>query len=182
MNLFQLQSFLSIYTDLQVPGWDLRKLYTGSLACMFPLSQRCAIDFPVCFIKDHWANLFAMKHHKLWWLDSDGDYFCGEPVHLLEPGGYVNSNNSARTHLCFTMFDFASIEVIRLPKAQGRVTFCHAQKDSLTEMMNKTTIKIVLQFPTDIARYSTRPMLHIGVWQKRTENQTENQTLEQSVI
>lgn len=124
------------------------------------------------------GSLSKSIHHEAsqtlghWWLDSDGGYFCGEPVHLFEPGGYVNSNNSARTHLCFTMFDFASIEVIKLPKAQGRVTFCHAQQgDSLTEMMSKTTIKIVLQFPTDIARYSTRPMLHTGVWQKRMENQ-----------
>lgn len=91
-----------------------------------------------------------------WWLESDGDYFCGEPAHLLEPGGDVNSNNSARTHLCFAMFDFASVQVTMLPKAQGRVTFCQArQGDSLTVMMSKTTIKIVFQFPTDIARYST---------------------------
>lgn len=45
---------------------DLRKLYTRSLACMYPLSLRWAIDFPVCFIKEHLANLFAMQHHKLW--------------------------------------------------------------------------------------------------------------------
>lgn len=84
-------------------------------------------------------------------------------MYLLEPGGDINSNNTARTHLCFTVLDFASIQVIKLSKAQGRVMFCHAQEgDSLTVMKSKTTIKLLFQFPTDIARYLTRPMLHLG--------------------
>ena len=63
------------------------------------------------------------------------------------------------------------------------VTFCHTQQgDSLIVMISKTIVKMVFQFPADIARYWSRPMLHVGAWQKRMENQSKNQSLEQSVF
>lgn len=158
MNFFQPQSFLFIYADLQVPGWDLGKLYTWSLVCIYPVSHRCATDFPVCFIKGHLGSQ-TLGH---WWLDSDGDYFCGEPVCLLEPGGDVNSRNILE-HICVLQcLNLPQYKSLSFQKLGGRVTFFYAQQvDSLTVMMSKTTIKMLFQFPADRPRYSTRPILHV---------------------
>lgn len=98
MNLFQPQGFLSIYADLWVSGWDLRKLCSRSLPHMQPLSQRWATDVPVCLVKDHSANPFSMQHHELWGTDSPltGQwwrlYICGN----LETSMYLLAKHGTR--------------------------------------------------------------------------------------